>query len=76
MRNKKTLQGWLIMSGITAALAILKFTGVISCGWLWVLSPIWLPFFIAISVAVILTVAFFIIRIAQDARNGGNNEKT
>lgn len=38
---------------IAAVFIVLKLTGVISWGWLWVLSPIWLPVVMLLIVGII-----------------------
>lgn len=53
--TSKTTNGGIGFTGVLAILFIgLKLTGVIQWSWLWVLSPLWLPW------AVVLVVAFFI----------------
>lgn len=53
--TSKTTNGGIGFTGVLAILFIgLKLTGVIQWSWLWVLSPLWLPW------VVVLVVAFFI----------------
>ncbi len=42
---------------LTVAFIVLKFLGVITWSWLWVLAPLWLP--TVIVVLVIITIAIF-----------------
>jgi hypothetical protein len=51
---------WAPMLGLTIAFIILKLTGVITWNWLWVLSPIWLPF-AAVMAALLLMIIFICI---------------
>lgn len=39
---------------ITLIFIVLKLTGVVNWGWLWVLSPLWLPIVISLCFVVIL----------------------
>ena len=50
--------------GFTGLLALvfitLKLTGVITWSWLWVLSPIWIPFSVAVVALLIVFVAYLV----------------
>jgi hypothetical protein len=65
-KTNKTTTSTKQVSGIsfTSLLAILfiglKLTGVINWSWLWVLSPIWIPIAIVISIAIAL-LAFYML---------------
>jgi len=53
--------GGIGFAGLLAILFIgLKLTGVIDWSWLWVLSPIWLPFVAVIAMFAVFLVFFFI----------------
>lgn len=74
MKNKKTLQGWGILTGAAVLFIILKLTGVTTWSWFWVLSPLWLPWAFASLVALtVLPVLFitFIREAMKEDRNGG-----
>lgn len=63
--RKETLQGWGILAGAAVVFIILKLTGITSWGWVWVLSPLWLPFAFAL-VAVVVLVPMISIRALRD----------
>lgn len=63
--RKETLQGWGILAGAAVVFFILKLTGITSWGWVWVLSPLWLPFAFAL-VAVVVLVPMISIRALRD----------
>lgn len=72
--KKETLQGWGILAGAAVVFIILKLTGVTSWGWVWVLSPLWLPWAVAGLVAItMLPVLFvsFIKNVLKEDENGG-----
>jgi hypothetical protein len=53
--------GGIGFAGLLAILFIgLKLTGVINWSWYWVLSPIWMPFAVAIALVAIFFVFFLI----------------
>ena len=39
---------------------VLKLTGYIAWSWLWVLSPIWIPFALILVVAIIAAIFYFV----------------
>jgi Flp pilus assembly protein TadB len=45
-----------IITPLTLSLIVLKLGGVISWSWLWVLSPIWISFIVALILAALLAV--------------------
>ena len=68
MKNQTPLN---ILLALTLCFAILKITGLIAWQWVWVVSPMWLPFAMAAScaglfAAFVLFIYFFI---------GGKNDK-
>ena len=44
------------ISGLTLLFIYLKMTSYIDWSWLWVLSPLWISFLVAILIAVIISV--------------------
>lgn len=61
MAEKSQSSGGIGFCGLLAILFIaLKLTGYITWSWLWVLSPIWLPFAIVLAIAAIIFVYAFI----------------
>lgn len=42
---------------LTLIFVILKFTGIIVMHWVWMLSPLWIPFILAVLAAFILWIA-------------------
>lgn len=73
--KKETLQGWGILAGAAVLFIILKLTGVTTWGWVWVLSPIWLPFAFAL-VAVLALIPMLFIQGIRDALRGDQNGET
>ena len=60
--NKETQSGGIGFLGLlTIVFVVLKITGHISWSWLWVLSPLWLPFAIFISTTVIALIVVYLI---------------
>jgi hypothetical protein len=51
--NKPAFIGLICYSAFTTTTIGLKLTGIISWSWLWVLSPIWIPFVIQIFIFVL-----------------------
>ena len=43
---------------LTIVFIVLKLTGVIAWSWLWVLSPLWIPFALVISIFVVFFLFF------------------
>jgi hypothetical protein len=41
---------------LTICLIVLKLIGFISLGWLWVLSPIWIPFALVIIMSAVIVI--------------------
>ena len=53
--NKSTRSSGVGFSSLLALLFIaLKFTGVVTWSWLWVLAPIWIPFVIVVFILIIV----------------------
>lgn len=72
--KKETLQGWGILAGAAVVFIILKLTGATTWGWVWVLSPLWLPWAVVGLVAItMLPVLFvsFIKNVLKEDENGG-----
>lgn len=42
---------------LTLIFVVLKFTGIIAMHWVWMLSPLWIPFVLAVLAAFILWIA-------------------
>lgn len=73
--KKETLQGWGILAGAAVLFIILKLTGVTTWGWVWVLSPLWLPFAFAV-VATLALLPMLLFRIIRDTLKGDQNGET
>jgi hypothetical protein len=58
--------GWKVFAILAGLLAALKLLGVISWGWVWVFSPLWLP--VALLLAVMLGTLIYVIALG---RKGG-----
>ena len=56
MNEKKEIKtvGLGFFEALTLLFIALKLTGVITWSWLWVLSPLWLTFVVAVFIAVII----------------------
>lgn len=54
MENEKSKSGTGFLGFLGLLFIALKLTGQINWSWLWVLSPIWIPFVILIIIAVIV----------------------
>ena len=55
MSDSKTQSGGIGFFGLLAILFIgLKLTGYISWSWLWVLSPLWIPFAMVLTVVLLI----------------------
>lgn len=54
MENEKSKSGTGFLGLLGLLFIALKLTGQINWSWLWVLSPIWIPFVILIIIAVIV----------------------
>jgi hypothetical protein len=52
-----------ILETLTLIFVVLKLVGVIAWSWWWVLSPVWIPFAIAIAVPVLAFVIAVIVSI-------------
>ena len=50
---------------ITIVFAALKGAGAISWGWAWVLSPLWIPFAVALAIFVVVFVFITVVRAGQ-----------
>ena len=72
--KKESLQGWAILAGLTLVSVALKIAGVTPWGWLWVLSPLWLPFAVAIA-AVLFMFMVLLIQAIWTALTGGHHGK-
>lgn len=58
--SSNTTSGGIGFTGLlTIAFIVLKLTGVINWSWLWVLSPIWISFSIAIAVLLVGLMIYF-----------------
>lgn len=51
---------------LTIVLLILKVTGYINIGWLWVFAPIWIPFLIAMGIIGLIFVAAMVAALTKD----------
>lgn len=51
--------GWTILIIITTVLSTLKITGQIATSWIWVISPLWIPFCIGMIFSIIIIAMFF-----------------
>ena len=47
---------------LTIVFIVLKLTGIITWSWWWVLCPLWLPFFIGITVIALFIIIYAIIK--------------
>lgn len=56
MDNEKSKSGTNFLGFLGLLFIALKLTGQINWSWLWVLSPLWIPFVIVIIIAVIVSV--------------------
>lgn len=72
--KKETLQGWAILAGLTLVFIALKIAGVTPWGWLWALSPLWLPLAAAAAI-ILLTFLALLIQAAWNALTGGHHGK-
>ena len=54
---------------LTIVFIALKLTGFIKWSWLWVLSPLWIEFLIAIVIILIIFIAAVIVAIKNKPRN-------
>lgn len=43
---------------LTLIFVVLKLTNVIQWSWVWVLSPLWIPFFVGLAAALILSIVY------------------
>lgn len=66
MRN--VFWGCSILAGFTVVFAVMKLTGVIDWGWLWVFSPLWGPWAVALLISLALTVFAIIERALSELR--------
>lgn len=73
--KKETLQGWGVLVTFAVVFIVLKLTGLTTWGWVWVLSPIWLPFVFAL-VAVLAMVPMLVIQGIRDALKGDQNGRS
>ena len=61
MSQKTTQSSGIGFAGLlTIAFIVLKLTNVITWSWLWVLSPIWIPFTIVILMLSIMGLIYYI----------------
>lgn len=56
MDNKKSGTGTNFFGLLCLLFIALKLTGQINWAWVWVLSPIWIPFAIALVIAVVVVI--------------------
>lgn len=57
MENKNTSRGGIGFVGLlTIAFIVLKLTKVIAWSWIWVLSPLWISFALAIIIVIIAVI--------------------
>ena len=47
---------------LAIAFIVLKLLGVISWGWLWVLSPIWIPMVIVAAILIIIVILNIVVK--------------
>lgn len=53
--NETTVNGGIGFVGLlTIVFIVLKLCGVISWGWIWVLSPLWIPAIVLVMIIVVL----------------------
>jgi uncharacterized membrane protein YhiD involved in acid resistance len=45
---------------LTIVLIAFKLLGILTCSWLWVLSPLWIPFALALIVAAVVVVIWLL----------------
>lgn len=43
---------------LTLIFVVLKLTNVIQWSWVWVLSPLWIPFFVGLAAALIFSIVY------------------
>lgn len=66
MENNNNNTGIGFFGLLAIAFIVLKLTKVINWTWLWVLSPLWIPF----AIVVVLLIVFAIIEIASGNKEG------
>jgi len=60
MSSSKSSSGGIGLSGaLLIVFIVLKLTGNIDWKWIWVLSPLWIGFSIAILIFIIVTIVYF-----------------
>lgn len=55
---KETHVGLTFIDALTLIFIVLKLCGVISWSWLWVLSPLWITFVVAIVIGIIMFILY------------------
>ena len=76
MNNEKDTQNLeLAVYLLTIALIVLKLTGLISWGWIWVLAPLWISaaavVLIVLAAVIIRFIALIIKRVMRRRKRGG-----
>lgn len=56
MRDKKTSSGLGLLDVLAVIFIVLKFLGVITWSWVWVLSPIWIQLVIVAIVFIVILI--------------------
>ena len=56
MRDKKSSSGLGLLDVLAVIFIVLKFLGVITCSWVWVLSPIWIQLVIVAIVFIVILI--------------------
>ncbi|MFA5676585.1 MAG: hypothetical protein WDA65_08715 [Christensenellales bacterium] len=60
---KRSVISWIFITTLTLILAIAKLYGAITLPWFWVLSPLWVPFALLISLSIIAIIIAFIMNV-------------
>ena len=55
---KETHVGLTFIDALTLIFIVLKLCGVINWSWLWVLSPLWITFVVAIVIGIIMFILY------------------
>ena len=64
-----TYTGVTFVGLLTIVFIALKLTGFISWSWLWVLSPLWIEFLLALVIILIILIAALIVAIKNKPKN-------
>ena len=54
MSDDSVYRGWIFLSTLTIVFIVLKIIRVMTCSWLWIFSPIWIPIVLAMVLGLVL----------------------